>query len=127
MDAISKTAIDGFEAVSAAASAPKEAQNVLANRSAVEVQARRAQKERDDQTAYKPSREELAQVTDELNNMAKVLQTSLRFGYSDDIDALYLRVLDGQGAVIRQIPTEDAIRLIAGMRELTGMLFDDRV
>lgn len=128
MDAISKATIEGFEAATAATAATtntKEAQNVLAAKSMLEVDMQRTA---DDQAAYQPTREELLQATVELNNMAKILQTSLRFGYSDDINALYLQVLDStDGSLIRQIPTEDVIRLITGMRELTGMLFDDRV
>ncbi|MDR3162705.1 MAG: flagellar protein FlaG [Helicobacteraceae bacterium] len=72
--------------------------------------------------------EELNLISESLNEMALVMRTRLRFGYSEDIGSLYLTVLDGEnGEVIRQIPSEAAIKFAARMRELAGMLLDEKV
>ncbi|MDR0747875.1 MAG: flagellar protein FlaG [Helicobacteraceae bacterium] len=71
--------------------------------------------------------EELNLISDSLNDMALIMRTRLRFGYSEDINSLYLTVLDGEnGDVIRQIPSEAAIKFAARMRELAGMLLDEK-
>jgi uncharacterized FlaG/YvyC family protein len=73
-----------------------------------------------------PTESELAEMVDSLNEIAGALQTKLRFGYNDDIGALYLSVLDSSsGTVIRQIPSAEAIRFAVRMRELANMILGE--
>ncbi|MDR2153382.1 MAG: flagellar protein FlaG [Helicobacteraceae bacterium] len=73
------------------------------------------------------SREQFENLVSNLNESAHTLRMQLRFGYSEDIGGLYLSVLDAKsGDVIRQIPSEQAIKFIARMREVAGLLLDER-
>ncbi|MDR0663952.1 MAG: flagellar protein FlaG [Helicobacteraceae bacterium] len=74
------------------------------------------------------SRERFEELVSNLNESAQTLRMQLRFGYSEDIKGLYLSVLDAEsGDIIRQIPSEQAIKFIARMREVAGLLLDERV
>jgi len=55
------------------------------------------------------------------------LNTTIRFGFDDKTDEMYVSVIDTKdNKVIRQIPSEEAMKLAAKMRELVGMLFDEK-
>jgi flagellar protein FlaG len=87
--------------------------------------ANRAEKEGE---AAQINREQFSELVSHLNDSANVLRMQLRFGYSEDIGGLYLSVLDAKsGDVVRQIPSEQAIKFIARMREVAGLLLDERV
>lgn len=67
-------------------------------------------------------------IVAELNEMAKVSNTRVSFAYSDDIGAMFVRVLDSNtGQVIRQFPSEEAIEFAAKMREWVGVLLDKTI
>ncbi len=72
-------------------------------------------------------KKQLQEITDKLNKEMDPLKTSIRFGFDDKIDELYVSVIDtSNNQVIRKIPSEEAIRLAAKMRELVGMIFDKK-
>ncbi|WP_353662501.1 FlaG family protein [Hydrogenimonas sp. SS33] len=72
-------------------------------------------------------KKQLQEITDKLNKEMNPLKTSIRFGFDDNIDELYVSVIDtSNNHVIRKIPSEEAIRLAAKMRELVGMIFDKK-
>lgn len=89
------------------------------------------QKELMHETQHKSDRnkikKELQEITDKLNKEMDPLKTSIRFGFNDKVDELYISVIDtSNDRVIRKIPSEEAMRLAAKMRELVGMLFDKK-
>ncbi|NPA29119.1 MAG: flagellar biosynthesis protein FlaG [Epsilonproteobacteria bacterium] len=70
---------------------------------------------------------ELQEVVDKLNKEMDPLKTSIRFGFNDQVNELYVSVIDTtNNEEIRQIPSEEAMRLAAKMRELVGMIFDKK-
>ncbi len=72
-------------------------------------------------------KKQLQEITNKLNKEMDPLKTSIRFGFDDKIDELYVSVIDtSNNQVIRKIPSEEAIRLAAKMRELVGMIFDKK-
>ncbi len=72
-------------------------------------------------------KKELQEITDQLNKEMDPLNTSIRFGFDDSVEELYVSVIDtSNDQVIRKIPSEEAMRLAAKMRELVGMLFDKK-
>ncbi len=72
-------------------------------------------------------KKELQQITDQLNKEMDPLNTSIRFGFDDSIKELYISVIDtSSDQVIRKIPSEEAMRLAAKMRELIGIIFDKK-
>lgn len=69
--------------------------------------------------------EELKSLSEKLNEQMKALQADINFAFSDDIDGLYIKVTDEKtGEVIRQIPSEEAMRLQEYFKNLAGILFN---
>ena len=75
----------------------------------------------------KEVKKELEEVTKQLNEEMSALNTTIRFGFNDKIDEMYVSVIDTKNdKVIRKIPSDEAMKLMAKMRELVGMLFDEK-
>ena len=69
--------------------------------------------------------EQLKQLTKELNEQMDLLDTNITFGFSDETERLYLRVLEKDtGKLIREFPSEDARALAGYFRNAVGLLFD---
>ncbi|EAJ8779746.1 flagellar biosynthesis protein FlaG [Campylobacter upsaliensis] len=69
--------------------------------------------------------EQLKEVAQKLNDQAESLNTNVRFGYNDKINSMYLSVTEkSTGKEIRQIPSEEAMRLAEHFKEVVGMIFD---
>ncbi|WP_456380363.1 FlaG family protein [Hydrogenimonas sp.] len=72
-------------------------------------------------------KKQLQEITDRLNQEMNPLKTSIRFGFDDKIEELYISVIDtSNNEEIRKIPSEEAMHLAAKMRELIGMIFDKK-
>ena len=72
-------------------------------------------------------KKQLQEITDKLNKEMNPLKTSIRFGFDDSIEELYISVIDSSNnQEIRKIPSEEAMRLAAKMREIVGMIFDKK-
>lgn len=72
-------------------------------------------------------KKQLQEITDKLNKEMNPLKTSIRFGFDDSVEELYISVIDtSSNQEIRKIPSEEAMRLAAKMRELVGMIFDKK-
>ncbi len=81
----------------------------------------------EEKSDQKKLKKELQEITDKLNKEMDPLKTSIRFGFNDKVNELYISVIDtSNNQVIRKIPSEEAMRLAAKMRELVGMLFDKK-
>ena len=69
-------------------------------------------------------------LTDTVGRMNKMLEgTSRRFEYSvhDKINGIMVKVIDeNTGEVIREIPSEKILDMVANMLELAGLLVDER-
>jgi len=83
--------------------------------------------EENKETDKKEVKKELEEVTKQLNEEMSALNTTIRFGFNDKIDEMYVSVIDTKSdKVIRKIPSDEAMKLMAKMRELVGMLFDEK-
>jgi flagellar protein FlaG len=70
---------------------------------------------------------ELSSLTKKLNDEISLLSTDIKFGFSDDINGLFINVIDVKSdRILRQFPSEDAVDIMSKMRELVGMLFDTK-
>jgi len=70
---------------------------------------------------------QLKSAVEELNNSISPLNFGVRFGFSDDINSLYVSVYEREtDKVIRKIPSEEAMQLMAKMKEIVGMIFDKK-
>ena len=73
----------------------------------------------------KKQKEELNELAQQLNKEMSGLNTSVTFGFSEDIQGLYVTVSEKDtNRVIRKIPSDEAMELMAKMREVVGMIFD---
>lgn len=77
----------------------------------------------------KLSNEELAkqtkEATDKLNEQMEQLDTNVRFNYNDKINIMVVQVTEATtGKVIRQLPSEQAIKISEYFKESIGILFD---
>lgn len=75
----------------------------------------------------KEIKKKLQEITEQLNKEMDTLNTTIRFGFNDKVEEMYVSVIDTKdNRVIRQIPSEEAMQLAVKMRELVGMLFDEK-
>lgn len=74
------------------------------------------------------TKERIAELVDKLNAVYNPLNLTASYGYNDDIKAMYVEVkrIDN-GEVLRQIPSQEAMRLMAAIREMQSAIFDTEV
>lgn len=72
-------------------------------------------------------RVDLATATERLNRAAKALASELRFVIHAATHQIMVRVIDGDGNVVREIPPERVLDAYARMMETLGLLVDERV
>ncbi len=73
------------------------------------------------------SEEELKEAVDKLNKTAVIFDRSLRFQIHDKTHRTMVSVVDiVQDKVIRQIPNEEVLDLVAKMDDYLGMIFDKK-
>lgn len=71
------------------------------------------------------TRDELRRTTADLNLQMEVLNTNVRFSFSEELEALIVQVTERDtGKVIRQIPSEEAMKIASYFKNAIGLLFD---
>ncbi len=77
-----------------------------------------------DPEQYKPKLELLSEC---LNEEMKRIGTDINFSYNDTIKGLVVSVKDANGdKVIREIPSKEAVELMQRMRDVIGIIFDEK-
>lgn len=90
-----------------------------------DAQAEKNQSQGGDEKQQEGLSEKLADIAQKLNEQMDSLDTNVRFGYSDKINSMYISVTEkSTGREIRQIPSEEAMRLAEYFRDVIGMIFD---
>jgi len=85
------------------------------------------QKEPSAKTEKTGSQEQMDQLVKQLNSSLDPFNTSLRFGFDNTSDDFYVSVIEtNSNRVIRRFPEEQAQQLLPKMKEVTGILFDDK-
>ena len=78
--------------------------------------------------AAKLSTEQTRQSLQEINKVLSGMSISVQFEIDPNYKDLIVKVVDQQsGKVIRQIPTEDVVRISKAMDNLKGLLFSQSV
>lgn len=68
---------------------------------------------------------DMPKLTAHLNKVAESEHLDISFGYNEKIDRVIINVMDkNTGEIIRELPSEDAVKFAEGMEELLGKLFD---
>ena len=118
---IFKVASQPMANVAASSHAQSSTQTREVERTQIQQDTTRNLTEQNNETLSK----EVKEATEKLNKQMEDLGTSIRFGYNDQIGAMYVNVMEMKtGEVIRQIPTEQAMKLSEYFREAVGVLFD---
>lgn len=125
LDAIETTIVSSVRANSGKtdATALSADKRVQRSKGAGESLAQNAQKLADEQ--QEQGTQQLKELASELNKQMDLLNTNIAFDFSDEIDRLYLRVLEkNTGKLIREFPSEEARALAGYFRNAVGLLFD---
>ena len=81
----------------------------------------------EDKTVENSIAERINQSIDTLNKRMQELGRSVRFSKDREFDREVITVVNpDSGDIVRQIPTEYAIRVSEGLKSLRGLLFDDK-
>ena len=81
----------------------------------------------EDKTVENRVAERLDQSIETLNKRMEELGRSVRFSKDREFDREVITVVNpDSGDIVRQIPTEYAIRISEGLKSLRGLLFDDK-
>ncbi len=68
-----------------------------------------------------------AEVAKEFNDLSDSLNLDVKFAYNEKIDTVYINVTDkNTGRVIQKLPTEEAMKIKESMKDLVGVLFDEK-
>ena len=87
-----------------------------------------AKQEKPAETKNELNAEDLKEITDKMNQVASVFNTSLAFAVDDPTGKTVIKVMDKiTEEVIRQIPPENALKLMANMRDVMGMFLDVQI
>ena len=78
-----------------------------------------------DKRDIQEQREKLNELAQQLNKELNPLNTNVTFGFSEDIQGLYITVSErNTNRVIRKIPSDEAMELMAKMKEVVGIIFN---
>ena len=70
---------------------------------------------------------EIKELVEQMNRNLDPFNTSLRFGFHDKSETYYVSVIDtATNDIIRKFPSEEAMDLSIKMKELVGMIFDQK-
>ncbi|EDO8223839.1 flagellar biosynthesis protein FlaG [Campylobacter jejuni] len=99
-------------------------QRTSETQASLNIQTDRSQGQEGDDGQQRGVSEKLADITKKLNEQMDSLDTNVRFGYSDKIGSMFSVTEKSTGREIRQIPSEEAMRLAEYFRDVIGMIFD---
>ncbi|TLD87554.1 FlaG family protein [Helicobacter sp. MIT 05-5294] len=70
-------------------------------------------------------KQKLNELAQQLNKELNPLNTNVTFGFNEDIEGLFITVSEKDtNRVIRKIPSDEAMQLMAKMKEIVGIIFD---
>ncbi|MDN4545030.1 flagellar protein FlaG [Pseudomonas sp. C32] len=79
-------------------------------------------------TATEPKRDELEKAVTDIREFVQASQRKLDFSIDDSTGRVVVKVIATEsGDVIRQIPSETALKLAQSLSQASSLLFDDKV
>lgn len=80
---------------------------------------------KDDETPL--GEQDLQKLTKELNEKMKRIESKLTFSYNEVLHSLVVTIKDSNGdRIIREIPSQEVIKLTEKMRDILGIIFDKK-
>jgi flagellar protein FlaG len=117
IDSLSAVPIDPFRMVSAGVGSIAIAQ---ASQDTSEQTQKALQKE-------KPSAEEIKQDIEAINTQLKSMNSSIQFVVDGKTNEVVVKIVDDDtGKVIRQIPPEDVVKMKEHLKEMSGLLVEEK-
>ncbi|RBB92880.1 flagellar biosynthesis protein FlaG, partial [Pseudomonas sp. MWU12-2115] len=114
----------------AQAPAGDQSQPVLADSSQAVAAAGQSQQQQSSADAQKKQLtdpKQLQESVNQLNNAATLYNSSLQFSVDKDTGATVVKVVDKENnKVIRQIPSEEALRIAKAIGDFKGLLLKDK-
>ncbi len=75
----------------------------------------------------KTTHKDLDNTIKKLNEQMNSLNFNIKFGFNDKIDTMFVDVTEkSTGRLIRQIPSEETMKIAEKMKEIIGMIFDKK-
>lgn len=72
--------------------------------------------------------EEVAELSEKLNEFMDQLNTDICFDYREKLDRLYLQVVDRRNdEVIKEFPPERILEVLEGLRDWVGLILDKKI
>lgn len=82
-------------------------------------------KKTEEQSKKEPRQEEVKKAVTELNAALDSMNVKREFSIEENSKEVVVKIIDSEEKkVIRQIPSEETIRLSQNIREMVGLLFD---
>jgi len=79
-------------------------------------------------SATEPKRDELEKAVTDIREFVQTSQRKLDFSIDDSTGRVVVKVIATEsGDVIRQIPSETALKLAQSLSQVSSLLFDDKV
>ncbi|WP_017379002.1 flagellar protein FlaG [Paenisporosarcina sp. TG-14] len=76
----------------------------------------------------KITKEMVIHKVDELNRLLQPTPTSMKFKLHEELNIYYVQVIDtNTDAVLKEIPNKKFLDMYASMRELMGLIVDDKL
>ncbi|MBW1723331.1 MAG: flagellar protein FlaG [Deltaproteobacteria bacterium] len=69
----------------------------------------------------------IERIAEAMDKYLKSMQTNLKIQVHKPTGSIIIKVLSGDGKVIREIPPEEMLNLAAKMEEMTGLFFNENV
>ncbi len=89
------------------------------------VPAKEGSKNENKEETQRPKKEEVDVAVSDLNQTLDSLNVRREFRVDDSINDVVVKIIDKDDQkVIRQIPSEEAIKLSKNIREMVGILYD---
>lgn len=74
----------------------------------------------------RPDQETLDEVVSDMNNLVRELHRELQFSIDDESGETVIKVIDSEtDEVVRQIPSEEVVRMRRHLQEAAGVIFQD--
>ncbi|GLH57786.1 flagellar protein FlaG [Helicobacter ailurogastricus] len=71
--------------------------------------------------------QDLQKLTKELNEKMKRIESNLTFSYNEVLHSLVVTIKDSNGdRIVREIPSQEVIKLTEKMRDILGIIFDKK-
>ncbi|MGA1847482.1 flagellar protein FlaG [Deferribacter abyssi] len=83
------------------------------------------QKAKQQEVERQINEQELKKQIKDLNNALDIMNVKREFVIDRDLNQIVVKIVDSEkNEVIRQIPSEEALRLAKNIKEMVGLLFD---